>query len=55
MLALAVVSPANAEKVITKNTVQAFVNIRQSASSDSQKIGELRPGDQLDYTSSVPR
>ena len=55
MLALAVVSPANAEKVITKNTVQAFVNIQQSASSDSQKIGELRPGDQLDYTSSVPR
>ena len=55
ILALAVVVPAYADKVITRNTVQTFVNIRLSASSESQKIGELHPGDQLDYTDSVPR
>jgi hypothetical protein len=55
ILTLAVVIPAYADKVITRNTVQTFVNIRLSASSESQKIGELHPGDQLDYTDSVPR
>ena len=46
---------AFAEVVIPRDTVENFVNVRGTASGDSSKLGELRPGESLEYVDSVSR
>ncbi len=51
-----VVSPhVYSDIVVPKSTVTSYVTVRASNASGSDKIGELRPGDSLEYVSSVSR
>lgn len=45
---------ALADIVVARDTVRNFVNITELADGDSDSIGQLRPGDQLPHSRSVP-
>lgn len=55
VLALLFASAATADSVVTRDRVVNGVRIRAQATSNSQQVGSLRPGEAADHLGSVPR